>query len=53
MTPDTFPSLFWSYTVVWVVLSAYIATIGMRVSKVERALSKSREPHNDASTSAV
>jgi CcmD family protein len=53
MTPDTFPSLFWSYTVVWVVLSVYIATIGMRVSKIERALSKSREARDDASRSAV
>jgi CcmD family protein len=53
MTPDTFPSLFWSYTVVWVVLSAYIASIGMRVSKVERALSKSGEARDDASRSAV
>jgi CcmD family protein len=53
MTPDTFPSLFWSYTAVWVVLSVYIATIGLRVSKVERSLSKSRESRNDASTSAV
>ena len=53
MTPDTFPSLFWSYTVVWVVLSAYIATIGIRVAKVEKALSKRAEHDNDASRSAV
>lgn len=53
MTPDTFPSLFWSYTVVWVVLSVYIALIGLRVSKVERTLSKSGEARNDASKSAV
>jgi len=53
MTPDTFPSLFWSYTVVWVVLSVYIAMIGLRVSKVERKLSKSGEQSNDASRSAV
>jgi CcmD family protein len=53
MTPDTFPSLFWSYTVVWVVLSAYIATIGMRVSKVERALSRREEKRDDPSRSAV
>jgi CcmD family protein len=53
MTPDTFPSLFWSYTVVWVVLSVYIVTIGLRVSKVERALSRRGEQRNDASKSAV
>jgi CcmD family protein len=53
MTPDTFPSLFWSYTVVWVVLSVYIATIGMRVSKIERKLSKSGEQRDDATRSAV
>lgn len=53
MTPDTFPSLFWSYTVVWVVLSAYIATIGTRVSNIERKLSKSGERSDGEPKSAV
>ncbi len=38
MTPDTFPSLFWSYTVVWGVLSVYIISLGARLSRVERRL---------------
>lgn len=40
MTPDTFPSLFWSYTVVWGVLSAYIISLGVRISRVERRLNE-------------
>ncbi len=53
MTPDTFPSLFWSYTAVWVVLSVYIVTIGIRVAKVEKTLLQSKESRDDAPTSAV
>lgn len=43
MTPDTFPSLFWSYTAVWVVLVAYVATLGIRLSKIERAITRKEE----------
>ena len=38
MTPDTFPSLFWSYTAVWAVFAIYIATLGMRIARVEKQL---------------
>lgn len=38
MTPDTFPSLFWSYTVIWVVLVAYIVTLGARISRIEKKM---------------
>ena len=41
MTPDTFPSLFWSYTIVWVVLGVYIISLGLRLRKIEGKLSKS------------
>lgn len=41
MTPDTFPSLFWSYTAVWVVLGVYILSLGVRLRKVERKLDDS------------
>ena len=47
MTPDTFPSLFWSYTVVWAALSIYIITLGVRLSRLERRLSKDKESHNE------
>jgi CcmD family protein len=40
MVPDTYPDLFWSYTVVWVVLGVYIAILGARVAKLERSLSQ-------------
>ncbi len=46
MTPDTFPSLFWSYTAVWVVLALYIVTLGARLSRLEKKLSQEKEnPH--------
>ena len=47
MTPDTFPSLFWAYTVVWVALSVYIITLGVRLSRLEKRLPKDNESHNE------
>jgi CcmD family protein len=38
MTPDTFPSLFWAYTSVWILLAVYIITLGVRMRKVEMRL---------------
>ncbi len=40
MTPDTFPSLFWSYTVVWVLLGLYIVSLGRRLRKIEHKITK-------------
>jgi len=37
---DTYPDLFWSYTVVWFLLTAYIVFLGVRMSAVERRLEK-------------
>lgn len=34
--PDTFPSLFVGYTVIWVILVVYILSLGRRLSKLER-----------------
>lgn len=48
MTPDTFPSLFWSYTAVWVVLVVYVATLGIRLARIERTIS-GREEARDGS----
>jgi CcmD family protein len=50
--PDTFPSLFWSYTVVWGVLAAYIWTLGARVSKLEKLASRLEED-NDGGASGT
>lgn len=35
--PNTFPSLFWGYVVIWGLLVLYIAWLGRRLSAVERA----------------
>lgn len=43
MTPDTYPSLFWAYTALWGVLAIYIVTLGLRLSRLEKRLSKERE----------
>ena len=43
MTPDTFPSLFWSYTAVWVVLAIYIVTLGVRLARLEKQISQKKE----------
>lgn len=43
MTPDTFPSLFWSYTAVWAILAIYIVTLGVRLSRLEKRFSRERE----------
>lgn len=40
MTPDTFPDLFWSYTVVWLMLGLYIVSLGFRVRRLEKELTK-------------
>lgn len=43
MTPDTFPSLFWAYTAVWVALSVYIVILGARLTRLEKRLRKDKE----------
>jgi CcmD family protein len=52
MTPDTFPSLFWSYTAVWAILALYIIGLGVRVAKLERTLSTSKETPRDGQAAA-
>ena len=42
-TPDTFPALFWAYTAVWVILCAYVWSLGSRISKLERNTEIDRE----------
>ncbi|MBX7142894.1 MAG: CcmD family protein [Oligoflexia bacterium] len=34
--PDTFPSLFWGYAVIWCLLGAYIVSLGFRLRRLER-----------------
>lgn len=41
MTVDTYPDLFWAYTVVWSILALYIAVLGARLRRLERTLGSS------------
>lgn len=34
--PNTFPSLFWAYTVFWALLAAYIFSLARRLDRLER-----------------
>jgi CcmD family protein len=43
LLPDTFPSLFWSYTITWLILAAYIWSLGARISRIERKLPEDKE----------
>ena len=36
--PNTFPSLFAGYTAIWLILCIYIASLGLRLSRLERRL---------------
>lgn len=44
--PNTFPSLFWGYTVIWLVLAAYLFSMLRRLSRLEKSL---QELEKDAS----
>ncbi len=35
-TPDTFLGLFWAYFSFWLILSAYLLSLGCRISKLEK-----------------
>ena len=47
MTPDTFPSLFWSYTAVWAILAVYIVTLGVRLSRLEKRFSRNEDASHE------
>ena len=47
MTPDTFPSLFWSYTAVWAIVSVYIVTLGVRLSRLEKRFSRTEDASHE------
>ncbi|MDC0358964.1 CcmD family protein [Oligoflexia bacterium] len=37
--PNTFPSLFWAYTIVWCLIALYVFSLARRVSKLEKTTS--------------
>lgn len=45
-TPDTFPSLFWGYTVIWGILGFYIFSLLKRVGNLEKA-AEEKSSEND------
>lgn len=45
MIPDSYPSLFWAYNSVWIVLAVYTLWLGARLTHIERSLSKKMEEH--------
>ena len=53
MVPDTYPDLFWSYTAVWFVLAVYIITLGVRVARLERSLSRGSLSQGEHESAAV
>lgn len=38
IVPDTFPSLFWGYTVMWLCILFYLFTLVRRMGKIENKL---------------
>ncbi len=36
--PDTFWHLFWGYTIIWILIVLYLATLARRVKKIEKKL---------------
>ncbi len=40
MTPDSYPSLFWAYNSVWVILAVYTLWLGVRLTRIELHLRK-------------
>lgn len=34
--PDTYPSLFYGYAVIWLIFGVYILSLGLRLSKLEK-----------------
>ena len=36
VVPNTFPALFWGYTVLWGILVVYLISLGVRLRRLER-----------------
>jgi CcmD family protein len=47
MPPDTFPYLFAAYTAIWIMVVAYLAYVGKKVTALERKLSLGSEDGSD------
>lgn len=40
MTVDTFPYLFWGYTLTWLLIVVYLGFLGKRLCKIEKTLER-------------
>lgn len=38
LTPDTFPSLFWGYTIIWLILVAYIFLLRRKINQLQEKI---------------
>lgn len=47
--PDTFPSLFWAYTVIWTLLSGYLVFLGWKLCRLEKKIEGSERGGEGAS----
>lgn len=45
--PDTYPSLFWGYTVIWTIFACYIYSLIRRVAKLEKMSEKNQSPEDN------
>jgi len=52
MTPDSYPSLFWAYNSVWIVLAVYTLWLGVRLTHVERILRRKVESQHESKAKA-
>ena len=52
MTADSYPSLFWAYNSVWVVLAVYTLWLGVRLTHIERTLGKKVGRSHDGGSKA-
>ncbi len=41
--PDTFNGMFWGYLVLWLLLTIYMVSLGLRVKKLESEATESKE----------
>ena len=47
MTPDSYPSLFWAYNSVWIVLAVYMLWLGVRLTHIEKTLRDKVHSHDE------
>lgn len=36
----TYPDLFWGYSIIWLLIGAYVLSLGIRLSRIEKKLNE-------------